>query len=298
MSQRSGISDLCGLMARGMMVSAIGATGLYAQPAPRADKPSIVIVDPMASDPLLVDGHSTDGPLTRHHVIFSRTKFGTRNMEIGYNNYLAGFKVDSAYAFKQTDGLCYVPAGEMEVTSNGVTVKLMPGMAMWRPAEAMTEHIHAAQDSITICAVSPARESNNAAQLGQNEVGRWTGDIALQPHVHFYSVEFIPPEPLEVKSNPNDAVIKRRIVSLHKDGSSKLDLTILTFKAGATLKDGRQTGEQFCWLEAGRLDLVSGNTISPMTARNFAYRPEGVAIDEYRARTTSTLICYSSPAAA
>lgn len=267
-----------------------------AQQSTIGSKPVIAIVDPMASDPLLTGDHSSDGPLTQHHVVFSRSTYGTRSMEIGYNEYRAGFRVDTAYAFKDSDGLCYVPSGSMEITSDGVVVKVAPRSAMWRPAGAMTEHVNAIRDTVTICAVSPARDEHHKVELGQAEVGRWAGDVALQPHVHFFAVEFVRPEVRREAGLTKDLIVERRVVSLHKDGSAKLDLTQFQFTAGAVLRDGRGNGEQMCWLESGRLELSSGGKISSLNAGNFLLRPEGAVIGSVRALENSSLLCYSAPA--
>lgn len=276
------------------VLTATTAQTVHAQAQPGMVKPAIVIVDPMGTDAFLADAHPTPGPLAQHHVVFSPTKSGTRHIEIGYNDYPAGFKVNSVYAFKQADGLCYVPSGMIEITSDGVVVKLTSHMVMWRPAGAMTEHVEAAQDTVTICAVSPARDEKNKANLGEAEVSRWNGDPALQPHVHFYAVNFISVEAPGEKDLALRSVLERRVVSLHKDGSAKLDLTHFTFKVGAKLRDSPKLGEQVCWLETGKMELSSEGKSLPLNSRNFLYRPEGVKIDELRALKDSSLVCWSA----
>lgn len=271
-------------------LAAIVAHSAHGQTNTHETRPAIDIVNPME-----VDGHSMDGPLAQHHAVFTREKHHTRHMQLGYNYYSAGFRVDSAYAFK-VDGLCYIASGELELSSDGVVVKATPRTIMWRPAGAMTEVVEAVQDSVSVCANSPPREEGSLAKPGEGEVGRWTGDVALQPRVRFYSVDYIRPEARLIVDGADVLVAERRIVSLRKDGSAKVDFTHFDLKLGARLRDGGDKGEQMCWLESGQLEVASAGKTAPMTVKSFLFRPEGAAIDEVRALKDSSLVCWSAPA--
>jgi hypothetical protein len=257
-------------------------------------KSAVQVVDPMGSDPVLKGDVAARNPLWQHHVVFSPSQGGTTRFELGYNNYLKGFKVSSPYAFKNSDGLCFFPTGEIELSSDGVTVKTAPRTVGWRPAGAMTEKVMVNQDTITICGISPVRDENNKAQLGKAELERWSGDMALQPRMHYYAVDFIPLE--KVGEANGDSIGQRRLVSHHKDGATKMELTNFILKSGAKVRNPQAQGEQACWLESGQLELLSVGKTLPVKTRNFFYRPEGVVIDELHALEDSSLVCWTSPA--
>jgi glyoxylate utilization-related uncharacterized protein len=119
---------------------------------------------------------------------------------------------------------------------------------------------------------------------------------AAKPHVHLYNINNIPPVANSAPEYAGGQIVERQILSNHKDGSTKADVTYTVYKAGAHMGRVSDPGEQICWLEAGELEVSSDGVTSSLKEKDFLYRPDGATIDGIRAVKDSKMLCFFGPA--
>ena len=269
-----------------MMIAAAGG---------RAAAPSggrIEVVDPMKVTPLYGRPPFDQGGSATHRRVINRQGNGSIQLDIGYNLYAAGTRLAAPYAYR-TDEFCFVPRGRLVLKSGGGDTEMTGGGLMWRPRGAASDGLDVLEDSVTICAMSPARIDADSHRLPAQDVGKWSGDPALRPKLHFFTVETAPRLDRAHRS-PGTAILEREMVSTRKDGS-KIGVIFTRFRPGGKVRPVG-TAEQICWVGKGRIDVQSGGDALIVATPSFFYRPAGVTIDAISASSGAEMLCFSGPA--
>jgi hypothetical protein len=263
------------------------------QAQPGAQKPTIEIIDPLTIDPLVGPAPWNAGGPAVHRRVVTHDKDGAVHLDIGYNLYKKGVKLGIPYAYK-TDEVCYAPSGRIRMQNEGELFEPALHFLMWRPAGAVTRFAEMLEDTVTICAMAPARVDASSHKLAPEEVGKWSENPAIKPVLHYFNVSSGPIVTGRDKS-ASGGVVEREVLSKRKDGSAKESVIYTTLKAGSHLSlPGK--GEQICWVERGKLAITSDGQQTDVRGNSFIYKPEGAKLDELRALEDAAIICFSGPA--
>lgn len=272
----------------------VPGTAAMVQAEPALSGPVVQVIDPMTVSPLLsVPPWIAKGP-AEHRRVVTHDGNGSVNLDIGYNTYKQGVRLSTPYAYI-TDEFCYIPSGRVRMEGEGALIEVGTGDMMWRPAGGVTTSAEFLEDTVTICAMAPARLDANSHRVPAQDVGKWKGDPKKKPYPHWFKVSEAPVITGMDKSAGN-GVEERELVSRRKDGSAKASVVYIKLKTGAHLVTGLE-GEQICWLESGTLRLSAGGEIKAVATRSFIYRPQGAKIERLQATSDGSMICISGPAA-
>lgn len=263
-----------------------------AQVPSAASRSVVQVIDPSTIAPTIgAAPWNANGPAVSRRAV-THAGQGAHHLDIGYNTYKKGTKLSTPYAYK-TDEFCFVPSGRISMQDEPTTYEAGPGRLMWRPAGALTRAVEFLEDTVTICSMSPARPDANSHRIPPQEVGRWSGDPATKPHPRWFPMTTAP-----LITSPdrkaNAGVIEREVLSKRRDGSTMVSVTYTTFERGAQLAS-RGPGEEICWVESGSLSLSSNGRRQTARTGNFIFRPEGVPINQIRAATAASMVCFIGP---
>jgi hypothetical protein len=267
--------------------------GLFAQTNPVAPKPMVKVVDPFTIEPLIGAAPWNAGGPATHRMVVSHEKDGSIYLDIGYNNYKKGVILATPYAYK-TDELCFSPSGKIRLKNEGDPFIMDGAKLMWRPAGAPTRSAEFLEDTVTICAMAPARLNANGHRVAPEDVGKWYGDPALKPMVKWFAIADAPVIPALDKS-ASPGVVEREVLSRRRDGSAKVSVTYITLKAGSHFTTS-SAGDAICYVNFGSLSLTAGGVTLAAKGKAFIYRPDGAQITEVKATSESGLTCFSGPA--
>lgn len=229
-----------------------------------------------------------------HRPVISQKLNGARFLDIGYNTYKKGTELATPYAYT-TDEYCFLPSGRVLMKNEGESFDLVPGEVMWRPAGAVTRYADVLEDTVSICAMAPARQDATSYRISTEDVGRWAGDWKAKPVPHYYVMAA---SPMVTPSDKlaSSGVVEHEVVSERKDGSARASVLYITLDAGAHLALS-SVGEHICWVDTGQLRLTWRGSGKSVAVHTFFYQPEGSKIDEVKAIGPSSIVCFTAPAA-
>jgi ethanolamine utilization protein EutQ (cupin superfamily) len=265
-----------------------------AEPQPGAGTPVVQVIDPMTVSPLFsIPPWVENGP-AQHRRVVTHAANGAVALDIGYNTYNKGVRLANPYAYK-TDELCYIATGLLDMHGEDGTSRIASGMMMWRPAGGVTKSVDILEDTLSICAMAPARLDANSHRVSAENIGKWDGDPKAKPYPHWFKVSKARVI-TSLDKSASKGVVERELVSKRKDGSAKVSVVYITLKAGAHLATS-SVGEEICWLESGALRLNTNGEIKTASAHDFIYRPEGAKIDSLEATSAASMVCFTGPSA-
>ncbi len=254
---------------------------------------AIRVIDPMTVDPMYgPPPFDRDGLAVIRRVV-SRPKDGATNLDIGYNVYQKGMKIEARYAYRM-DEFCLVPNGRVALESDDGTTIQTEGDLMWRPAGASSNSLLTLEDSVTICCFTPARTDFTSHRLTPEEIGNWPAGSKTPPSLRFLKTETAPLVG-EDDQVAGQGFVEREVVSKRRDGSD-VSVIYTTFDEGGFMTTRSAPGDEIFWVSEGTLEVQSGATTQIASPRNFIYRPDGVEIDRIRAVSRAKLFCFSGPA--
>lgn len=254
---------------------------------------AVRVIDPMTVDPMYgPPPFDRDGLAVIRRVV-SRPKDGATNLDIGYNIYQKGMKIEARYAYRM-DEFCLVPNGRVALESDDGTTIQTEGDLMWRPAGASSNSLLTLEDSVTICCFTPARIDATSHRLTPQEIGNWPAGSQTPPSLRFLKTETAPPVGEDGRL-VGQGFVAREVVSNRRDGSD-VSVIYITFDEGGSITAGSGPGEEIFWVSEGTLEVRSGGTTQIASPRNFIYRPDGAEIDSIRATSPAKLFCFSGPA--
>ena len=283
------------LLASIPIVVAIGTPCVVrAQIAPGTQTATVQVINPMSIKPLIGPAPWNAGGPATHRMVVSHDNQGAIYLDIGYNDYRKGIVLAVPYAYK-TDELCLVPSGHIRLHDEDDTVEVLSGMLMWRPAGGVTRSAEFLQDTVTICAMSPARLDATSYRIPKEAVEAPSGK-QVRPVPKFFVVADAPKFETQTVSSAQ-GVVEREVLSMRRDGSSRVSVAYLTMQTGSqfsTVVGNEEGNEQICYVMSGALslDLKQGRVAAP--AKSFIYRPAGARIVNAKATTKSALVCFDS----
>ena len=275
----------------GLAALALATTSALAWDGPGGT--GVQIVAPDAISPLLsIPPWVANGP-AEHRRVITHDSVGAVAMDIGYNTYRKGVRLATPYAYK-TDEFCYIAKGRIAMEGETSTIEVSGGTMMWRPAGGVTKSATFLEDTITICAMAPARLDANSHRIQSQDVGKWAGAPGDRPYPHWFKLSEAPLI-TALDTSASKGIVERELVSKRKDGSAKASVVHIGLKRGAHLALG-PAGEQICWVEDGTLSLSWAGNAKTATAHDFIYRSSGTRLDHVEATSPASLLCLSGPA--
>lgn len=272
----------------------LSATAVIGQAQPGLSQPIVQIIDPATVSPLIgAAPWDANGPAVTRRVVTHMNQ-GAVYLDMAYNTYKKGIRLAVPYAYK-TDEFCFVPGGQLRMQDERTAYEPSHDSVMWRPSGGVTRSVEFLEDTVTICAMSPARLDANSHRIPPQDVGKWSGDPAAKPYPHWFPMT-TGPVITAMDQSASAGVVEHEVLSKRKDGSAKVSVVYTTFQPGAYLAAG-SAGEQICWVESGTLHLSTNSGTMTAGAHTFIYRPEGAKIDRIQANTPAAMTCFSGPAA-
>lgn len=254
---------------------------------------AVRVIDPMTVDQMYgPPPFDRDGLAVIRRVV-SRQKDGATNLDIGYNVYQKGMKIEARYAYRM-DEFCLVPIGRVALESDDGTTIQTAGDLMWRPAGASSNSLTTLEDSVTICCFTPARIDSTSHRLTPEEIGKWPTGGKTPPSLRFLKTETAPLVGEDYRS-AGQGFVEREVVSKGRDGSD-VSVIYTTFDDGGFMTTRSGPGEEIFWVSSGTLEIQSGGTTQTAKPRDFIYRPDGAQIDRIRATSPAVVFCFSGPA--
>lgn len=187
-------------------------------------------------------GSRLNGPAATRRAV-DRQKDGANYLDITYNVYQKGMRLAAPYAYR-TDEFCFVPNGSVSLEADSGTTLVGGDDLMWRQAGASSNALDTLEDSITVCAFSPAWLNADSGNLAPEEIGKWRGDRETTPRLHFFKMSTSPEVGASDRS-PGHGFVEREVISKRKDSS---DVSVIP----DGLRSGRSNEQRPC----GRRNLL------------------------------------------
>ena len=267
----------------------------FSQTEPITSAATVKVIDPMTVSPLIGPAPWNAGGPATHRMVVTHEKEGATYLDIGYNYYKKGVILAHPYAY-DTDEACISPSGHMKLYDDDGGAELVPGTLMWRPAGGVTRSAEVLEDTVTICAMSPARLDATSYRVPPDAVGAWLGNPALKPMPKFSSMTSAPV--ITASDEPaSPGVVRREALSMRRNGSARISATYMTMQAGShfsTAPGKEQGNEQICYVLSGVLLLTTDQGHMSASTRSFIYRPAGARMIEAKASEDAKLVCFNS----
>ncbi len=249
------------------------------------------VIDPMDVEPMKNPSQPRHvSGKARHRRVVSKIEDPDVQIDIGFNMFDAGPGASEPYAY-YSDEMCYLPTEGLEVISNGQSVMVKRGHAMWRPAGASSEGTCHHADNISICAFGPARMDPWSHRIPPEDIGNWPAGEA--PKVMFRDVDSLDSEPLK---GGDEGVTVKYIYSAARDGARKIEMSALRFPAGTSAVLDAPVRDEIYYVDIGEINFISGGETFTAAKGQFVYRARGVPIERAVAGIDATLIRWQGPA--